>query len=72
LSIGVFGFFKAWNAYYEFTGKITGGSRTNLNSVYHNEVDESFSLIINNIQDWGKIKGYQYVFEDFVKMIHYN
>lgn len=67
LSVGVYGFIKAWNSYYEYTGKITGGSRTDVNAVYNTEIKESFYLVVDNFQDWGKIKGYQYIFEDFLQ-----
>jgi hypothetical protein len=65
LSIGVFGFYKAWNTYYNYYGEKTGGSRTDVNSVYKNEAEESIILILANIGDWGKIKGYQNILEDF-------
>ena len=67
MSIGAFGFFKAWNSYYEYYGKKTGGSRTDISSVYDNEAKESLSIVFANIGDWGKIKGFDNIFHDFIK-----
>jgi hypothetical protein len=58
-------FIKEWNAYYQYYGVKTGGSRTSLSAVYGNEVENSKNLMLENIGDWGKIRGFQYVFEDF-------
>lgn len=66
-SIFSFGFFKAWNAYYEYTGKTTESQRTDVKTVYQNEALESLNTIWDNIQDWGKIKGFEYIFDDFVQ-----
>ncbi|WKK66463.1 hypothetical protein [Lutimonas zeaxanthinifaciens] len=66
IGLGGMGFFKAWNTYYEYFGAKTGGSRTNLSAVYENEARESQDLIITNISDWGKIRGFTYVTEDFI------
>jgi hypothetical protein len=66
LLIGVFGFIKAWNTYYVYYGKETGGNRTDIGAVYNNEAKSSLNLILENIGDWGKIRGFQYIFNDFV------
>lgn len=67
LIVGALGFLKAWNSYYEYYGKMSGGPRTDINSVYEDEGKESLKLVLENIGDWGKIKGYQYIFHDFIK-----
>ena len=67
IALSGFGFFKAWNAYYEYYGEKTGGSRIDISSVYEDEGKESMNLILENIGDWGKIRGYQYVIEDFIE-----
>lgn len=65
--ISGFGLTIAWNAYYEYSGKITGGNRTNLESIYDSEIKESIISVFENLDEWGKIKGYQFVFEDFIE-----
>ena len=65
-AIGIFGFYTAWDSYYQYFGNKTGGTRTSLNAVYQNELVESTSLVLTNIGDWGKIKGYQYIVEDYI------
>lgn len=66
LLIGVLGFMKIWNQYYEYYGKETGGSRTSINAVYTNEVAGSIDIVFTNLWNWGKIKGFQNVFNDFI------
>lgn len=66
LLIGALGFIKAWNSYYVYYGKETGGSRTDIGAVYNNETKSSVNLVLENIHDWGKIRGFQYIFNDFV------
>jgi len=65
-AVGIFGFYAAWDSYYQYFGNKTGGTRTSINEVYKSEVVESTSLILTNIADWGKIRGYQYVVEDYI------
>lgn len=65
IAFGAFGFYKAWDAYYVHYGEKTGGSRTDFSAVYNYEAKESRDLILANIQDWGKLRGFQYIFEDF-------
>ncbi len=65
LSVGTFGFYSAWNSYYVYYGNQTGGSRTSVNEIYQNEAQKSINIVFNNIGNWGKIKGFQYIFEDF-------
>lgn len=67
MAVGAFVFTKAWNSYYEYYGEKTGGSRSDLNTVYETEAKGSVNLILSNISDWGKIRGYHYVFEDFIE-----
>lgn len=67
LSIGAFGFIKAWNSYYEYYGEKVGGTRTDVQSVYENEAKESINIVFANIGDWGKIKGFDNIFHDFIK-----
>lgn len=62
-----FGFYHAWNLYYEYYGNKTNSSSINLGSVYKNQAEKTADLIIENAGDWGKIRGFQYVFEDFVQ-----
>ena len=59
------GFISVWNEYYKYSGIQTG--RTDLNSVYEDEAKASVSIILENLEDWGKIKGFKYVFDDFVE-----
>lgn len=63
-----YGLFSAWNFYYEFQNK-TGGaaSRGNFNEVYEGEIKKSRDLVIDNISDWGKIKGFQNIHKDFIR-----
>jgi len=63
--VGIFGFYKAWNMYYEYSS--AGEFRANLNDVYENEVTDSRNIILNDIGNWGKIKGFQYIFADFIE-----
>lgn len=65
ISTGIFGFSKAWSMYYKFTEQ--SEDRVDLNDVYENEVTDTRNIILNNISNWGKIKGFQYVFEDFIE-----
>lgn len=67
MAVGAFGFLKAWNSYYEYYGEKTGGTRSDINAVYETEAKGTMNLILSNISDWGKIRGYQYVFEDFIE-----
>jgi hypothetical protein len=67
MAVGAFVFTKAWNSYYEYYGEKTGGSRSDLNTVYETEAKGTVDLVLSNISDWGKIRGYQYVFEDFIE-----
>jgi hypothetical protein len=67
LALGALGFIKAWNSYYEYYGNKTGGTRTDIKSVYQNEAKTTFDLVLSHLQDWGKIKGYQHVLEDFIQ-----
>jgi hypothetical protein len=66
IAVGALGFVKAWNAYYVYYGEQTGGSRTDLNAVYENEAKGSADLILAGLGEWGKIKGFQYVTDDFI------
>jgi hypothetical protein len=66
IAVGAFGFVKAWNAYYVYYGEQTGGSRTELSAVYENEGIESVNLVLDDIGEWGKIRGFLYVLEDFI------
>jgi len=65
--IGSYGFFKVLNSYYEYYGKKTEGSRNSLSGVYKSEVNKSTDLVLSHIGEWGKIRGFQYIFEDFVE-----
>lgn len=64
--VGSLSFYIAWDTYYEYYGEKTGGSRVSLKSVYKNEAQFSSDLILENLTDWGKIRGFQYVFKDFI------
>lgn len=66
ITLGSFGFLSAWNAYYQYYSENSDTTRTDINAVYKNEGKESLNLICSNINDWGKIKGYQYIYEDFI------
>ncbi|MGV3767645.1 MAG: hypothetical protein ACO1NW_16030 [Chitinophagaceae bacterium] len=58
--------FLGWNFYYEYQHKAGGTeSRGNFNDVYETEIKKSQELILENISDWGKIRGFQYVMKDF-------
>ena len=66
--IGGIGFFYAWNTYYEYYSSQTeDSSRANLDDVYDSEVQTTIDVVSANISDWGKIKGFQYIFNDFIK-----
>jgi hypothetical protein len=57
-----------WNGYYQYYTKNTSNSdRDNINSVYKNYMEYSKDQVINNISDWGKIKGFTYIYNDFLK-----
>ncbi|WP_315814288.1 hypothetical protein [Paraflavitalea speifideaquila] len=58
--------FLGWNYYYEYQNKEGGAqNRGSFNEVYEAEIKKSQELILENIGDWGKIKGFSYVFDDF-------
>ena len=58
--------FTAWDFYYSYQNKAGGTeSRGSFNDVYESEIKASRQLIIDNIDDWGKIKGFSYVMDDF-------
>lgn len=60
--------FLGWNFYYEYQNREGGAlNRSNFNEVYEAEIKKSQELIMENIGDWGKIKGFSYVFRDFVE-----
>ena len=61
-----FVFVTTWDAYYNYYGKKTGGSRTSINEVYETEINVTMALVLNNIIYWGKIRGFEYVFNDFI------
>ena len=67
LSAGGVGFFSLWNIYYEYYGKKTGGDRTDIQSVYQNEAKETIDILFENLPDWGKFKGYQFIYNDMVE-----
>ncbi len=67
-AIGTLGFYKAWNLYYEYFSAQTGSNtRAGISAVYKNMAQGSINAICDNIKDWGKIRGFQYVYEDFSK-----
>lgn len=67
LLIAAFGFIKAWNSYYVYYGKETGSNRTDVGAVYNNEAKTSINIVWENIGNWGKMRGFQYIFNDFVE-----
>ncbi len=68
MAIGAFGFYVALDYYYHyFAEKRKSNTRAGISAVYNNMVKESNQTIINNLGDWGKIRGYQYICEDFIK-----
>jgi hypothetical protein len=61
-----YAFMLTWNSYYQYFAENSGyGKRENLQSVYTNEVSESKDQITENFSDWGKIRGFQYLYDDF-------
>lgn len=65
--IGV-GLFQCLNLYYQYQNKAGGVStRGSLSDVYTGEVQTSQNVVLDNIGDWGKIQGFRYVYNDFIK-----
>ncbi len=63
-----FTIYTGLNTYYEYySQKARISKRANLSAVFQGEVTTSFDNVLNNISDWGKIRGFQYIFEDFLK-----
>ncbi|MDF2189180.1 hypothetical protein [Paraflavitalea sp. CAU 1676] len=70
ISGGVMAFclFIGWQYYYEYQNREGGAlNRSNFNEVYESEIKKSQELVLENIGDWGKIKGFSYVFTDFIE-----
>jgi hypothetical protein len=70
MTVGVMAFllFMGWQYYYEYQNKAGGAlNRSNFSEVYESEIKKSQELIVENIGDWGKIKGFSYVFNDFIE-----
>jgi len=60
-------FLSLISLYYEYQSKQGGvTTRTDVSAVYDNEVKESRNLLIENIGDWGKIKGFNSIYSDFL------
>jgi hypothetical protein len=65
---GVMGFllFLGWDYYYSYQNKEGGAiGRGNFNDVYEAEIKKSQDAILDNIGDWGKVKGFSYIYTDF-------
>lgn len=70
VTVGVMAFFlfMGWQYYYEYQNREGGAlNRSSFNEVYESEIKRSQELVLDNIADWGKIKGFSYVFNDFIE-----
>jgi hypothetical protein len=67
ISFIVFAFIKTWDIYYRYYGEKTGSKKiASIDTVYENQMKESVILVMKNITYWGKIRGFEYVFNDFI------
>jgi len=70
VTVGIMAFFlfMGWQYYYEYQNREGGAiNRSNFDQVYEAEIKKSQELIVENIGDWGKIKGFSYVLADFIE-----
>lgn len=66
ITIGII-FISLWNSYYQYTSTKSQESRNGILMVYKNEGKESIENVSNFFSSWGKISGFKYVIEDFIK-----
>ena len=66
--LGAYGFYKAWDIYYHYYAESKKSNlRAGVSAVYTNMVEKTKSTVLSNWQDWGKIRGYQYIYNDYLK-----
>ena len=69
MSVIGFALYSGWNYYYEtyYTNESSVGAIDAINTIQN-----SGTVVLTNIPYWGKFRGFQYVYEDFIKEDYLN